>query len=461
MSSKRSVEAAKPQLPEIKGGKLPPYYAQLASQFVTPASCSGANLVVAPSSYPQQVCVRHIHKVIDVSSDLAGYGTGFTVLMSPDPFLPGFVTSTATVTVPTAGPGALAIDGGYGFGAAGAAQTMSGPGLVIDGEERRGIVLPVAIADSAAVTRYGFSFVPAPATVMTVKARKSDFPGVLQLSVFNKAAAGAWTAPTVIPLSDSWSETRITTSANMDAVTFTCTNAVGQDEAEVDIFLSFGAAQVTSLAANSFAPAFGQFVYDNSVKRGALRSMSLLATNTSPDLADGGNVNIARVPCGFNPFGDVVARIANLPENRRYQGPAKSGGYAFWVPSQVDEYEVDNIGVIRQALWGAEYILLQVRGWAPPAGSVASFRLQFDWVFEFYTPNQLFEKELTPARTQEFEELYHLVLALPAATCNPEHGALLKDLLKRSTAVIKSGHDFYRRNQPLIDALGKLLLTLI
>lgn len=461
MSSKTKVQKTPISSNEKRKEKVPkgldPYLEQFATQVLVPASCSGQRLVVGPSSYPQQVCVRHIHKVFDVASSDPAYATGFTVVMSPNPNLPGFISGSAAMTVPVGGVGNVGMMGDITSGPPGLAQNMEGVFSVSDTTGRRGLLRPVQILDTLGVSYSGFSLTPSPAAEYSIRIRRlGNAEDACSFSMYTKPIAGNWGIATNWALSGhSPQELRGTIPLNTNAMAF----ASNKEGMRFRVNIDFLSEQVVTAAVDTFTPAFADFIADRKVKFGALRSMSVLATNTSPDLADGGNINIGRVPNGFNPFGSVTGAMADLPDNRRYQGPAKLGGYCTWIPSQVDEYEVANVGDMAEALNGAEYIVCQVQGWAPPVGSVASFRLQFDWIFEFYTPNQLFEKEFTPMRTPEFDALYHLLLSMPAATCNPKHTSLLKDLVRRGTSAAKGGYDFYKRNQTIIDALGKILFA--
>jgi hypothetical protein len=140
---------------------------------------------------------------------------------------------------------------------------------------------------------------------------------------------------------------------------------------------------------------------------------------------------------------------------------ASEGAFVTWMPSQFDEFEVDTLANKHLQLKDAEYIIIKVAGWNPPAGTTASFRLQFDWIIEFYTPNQLFEKVITPPNTPEFEALYHLLLSMDAATCNPGHLDQLRSLIGSGLNGLSSGLEFYGKHRELINGIISLASTLL
>lgn len=73
--------------------------AEFARQLVLPIDT--AHPVVSPSNYPTQVCSRHIHRVVDVSSATPAYANGFTVIMKPDLYAPGMILTPAATAIPS------------------------------------------------------------------------------------------------------------------------------------------------------------------------------------------------------------------------------------------------------------------------------------------------------------------------------------------------------------------------
>ncbi len=430
-----------------------------AKQFLMPIEANGP-LRVSPSAYPSQVCVRHIHKTVDVSSATAAYANGFTVVMKPDLHQSAFISRPTAASVVPAAADLISMRQ--------ILQTPAGaPGDVLrtaveivepDGKLTMGRL--ETITDGAGATRVGTKFTPAAMTWRCEYKNRCSYPH--QVEPFYKVTGGNWVSLGAAPAGIDESITWISAlPANADAIAYRLIgNGGGEFQGILRHTVTSGQAVLTST--ESLFPAFERFVLANGITSGRVISMSVLATNTSPEIANGGNINCGRVPRNFNPLTDVPQQLSVLPENRRYQGPAKDGGYAVWMPSQFDEYEIDSVNNKRLELQEAEFLIVQVDGWSPPAGTTASFRLQFDLVVEFFTDDQMFEKRLTPPMTPEFEALFHALLNMNAATCNPGHLALLASVIGKGIQMGRKGLKFYGENQKVIDALlGKLVSVLM
>lgn len=431
---------------------LSPYLSKIATQMIMP-SMAGNGLVPSPNSTPAQVCVRRIRKVFTVKSTDPEYSDGFTVAMFPDLYSPGYISAQSVTNIPISGGGAVSVNSRFRWTNSGPLMS-SGVASVRAGSEHVVTNLSL-IPDSLGVNRRGYNLIPLAATSFTLTyTNPKDSP--VTIHTMYKTLGGAWTilsTDTVGAL--GFSTVKANTIANTDAIAVSPVTDV-PNGGEIQHLMSFTQAIISSPAAASLTGAFEPFIIDNDVKTGRVISMSLLVTNTSPEIANGGTVSSGRVPHGFNPVQDVALEMSVLPENRRYQGPAATGAYVSWMPSQFDEFELDNIANKRRSYLESEYIITKIEGWAPPVSSVASAMIYCDWLVEFYTPNQLFEKVLTPPRSLEFELLYHTLLVMPAATCNPDHGKLIKDLLRKGVEGAKSGMVFYDKNKAAIN--GTLLL---
>jgi hypothetical protein len=429
-----------------------------AKQFLLPSDVPAPK--VCPSNYPSQVCSRRIHRVLDVSSATAAYANGFTVVMNPDLYLPGFITSKGTVVAPTVA-GIVGIEGRLSSNPKSVAGDMENtPLTVTDSTGEKKHLKIHGIADSAALIMHGLDLTPGAHTIKETIHLRAGAPCTFE--VWTKVAGAAWAKlaglSTTIAVNESLQFTA-TTAANTDAIAFL--RAGSTVNCDFDLNMVLLTSQVTGTSSESFSPAFEQFVIDSKVVHGRVISMSVLASNTSPALANGGNINAGRVPRNFNPFINIASEMSALPPNRRHQGLAADGAYVTWMPAQYDEYEIDSVTNKVNQLKEADYLLVEVSGWNPPAGSTASFRLQFDWIVEFYTPNQLFEKIVTPAYTPEFSALYNVLLNLDAATCNPGHFDQLKSLLASGIHGISTGLEFYGQHKELIHSVLSVLSTLL
>lgn len=438
---------------------LSPYFTKLATQMLMP-SMAGNGLVPSPNSTPSQVSVRKIRKTFVVKSSDANFGDGFTVAMFPDLFTPGYITSKATVLIPD--PPSVVQIHAYCYWEDAGPSMQSGTVAVKASGNPRSVSSLVEITDAALVKRLGFNLTPLAATSYTNYMENNKSMPVTIHTMY-KVAGGNWTILTTdnigagetLPIKGNL-------PANTDAIAYVpVTSGQNTKGGHINCNLVLQNGQYSSLGSIPLSNAFEPFVIDNGILTGRVISMSLLVRNTSPEIANGGNICAGRVPCRFNPISNVFQEMSVLPENRRYQGPAATGAYASWMPSQFDEFEIDNIENKRETYLQSEYIIIQINGWAPPVGTVASASIECEWCCEFFTPNQVFEKVLTPPRSEEFEVLFHILLSMPAATCNPEHGKLLKELLRKGGESVKSGLQYYDKNKATINTVLSLMLKLL
>lgn len=432
--------------------------ADYAKQLVLPIDV--VHPKVSPSNYPVQVCSRHIHKVVDVSSATPAYANGFTVTMNPNLYAPGFILTPAATAAPHVA-GLLSVHGDIDNNVKSVVGDIIPTAITaVDTEEVTSHIKLKKIPDVAALELVGLQLTPGIHSMRMSLHVKAGAP--IHWETWFKTAGGAWTnnanLSTHIGVQED-ADLNWTSGANVDAIAFRMTATTVATEVKLSIV--FVQSQVIGNVGETFSPAFQKFVIDNDVTHGRVVSMSILATNTSPDLADGGNINAGRVPKNFNPFTDIASQMAALPTNRRYQGRAKDGAFVTWMPSQFDEFEIDTITNKHEQLKDAEYLIVEVAGWNPPGGATASFRLQFDWIIEFYTPNQLFEKQITPPSTPSFQSLYHMVLCMDAATCNPGHLDQLKKLVGYGVEGLTKGAKFYNEHEEIINKVLSLLGSLL
>jgi len=378
--------------------------------------------------------------VLDVDS--ATLPNGFTAIMRADLTDPGFISATGVTLVPAA-VGILGLEGRAVGVNNGASEADTAQKFVANGASETPSMLQLqSIADSGAVSHAGFNLTPAAATSCSFVIYYQD---TATIRFWTKVAAGAWvllgSRSGIVTSTQSF---QVAIPINTNAIAFDFTAGPVSAPPSVSLQMTFDNAQVTSAAAASIAPAFPKFILDLGITSGRVISMSLLASNTSADVARGGNINAARAPFTHGVFANIPSNIALLPDNRRYQGPASEGAYVWWMPSQIDEFEPNSVVEIVPSLREADFVIVNVTGWAPGAGLGSStFRLQFDWLVEFYTPNQLFEKIQTPPLVDEFELLYHQLLTVHAATCNPGHLDLLKEALRRGMSAVSHVHGIY------------------
>jgi hypothetical protein len=311
----------------------------------------------------------------------------------------------------------------------------------------------VGIPDSVGLVKHGLTILSTQQWTLSIH-DKSDTKKSTHSVHFYDKNGGAWVERANVPMTAGASYNVPAQSGAIDAVGFSVESNGSTTELEIMAELSMSEALFTGAAFTALGTAFEQQIHDQNIQWGKVQSMSCLVQNTSADIYKSGNISAGRVPHKFNIFGNVTSNMAALPRNRVYQGPAANGAYAFWVPSQDDEYAIDQLDHKLAAYKESNYLLFKIDGWLD--GS--ALRVQFDWIVEFYTPNQLFEKELCPPMTDEFRMLLFFVLSADAAMCNPEHSKILSALFSRGKGYFDAAKSHYTKHKALYDTLGSLAL---
>jgi len=441
-----SIKSNMTGYPSLKAKKsLSPYYKQVARQLVTPGSC-GSDTVVVPSRGAPQLCSRHIHFVTDVRADNPGFDSGFTVAMFPDLTNPGYLTAGATLAeYPADAPSKMSASALVVTDTSNPSKITSSTTTLESGELPK-VKCQMQSKIVGGVTYYGYF---------------GTFSGVLGVEAMNKSANSGSLTIVVSAIDEDDIVTKIceidslaqgkSASATGDMLDsdWVVIQITGVSKVSaVDLNFRFANAQVNVNDATALVPQIPEFILDKEVTEGRVVSMSILATNTSPELSSGGNINVARVPADFDAWNAVPANIAKLPENRRYASTAKFGGYAFWVPRDLDEYESNDLATKISQYSGSNYLILNVNGWQ----SSSTFKIQFDWVVEFYTPSQLYEKIEAPPFSNDMQRLLTAANSINAACCNPEHESKFQEMVR---FVADKGRAAYNTGKALIDHIDK------
>lgn len=447
--------------PQVRSSKtLPTYYKTIVRQMVCPGS-SGSYPLVSPSRGAQPVCARHIHKEFDLPAE--SVPNGFTILMSPDFEQPSYISSSDTVAIPEAAPGRVSAHGNFND-------------KEIDGEDEwRPITFKCR-------TSTGESLILTATTTFLAGYTWYKLDGTYTNSSFfhvnmanNSIMDGTPTANFAQwdGLNDPVGFGAITATVGMnDDLKGQLTDAVAllwrfsslAPSNSLALSFSFTSAQLTSELDMVLTPAFGKFESDLGISAGRVVSMSCLLTNMSPMLQKGGSVNAGRVPHEFPVVGDIPSFMSRLPDSKRYQDSLENGAYVFWVPQQLDEYEIDGVANKHRQYREAEKILIRADGYS----GTCAFKVHFDWIVEFYTPNQLFEKRVPPVLNDGFAELFTTIASVNAAMCNPSHNDTYKATIdswaetgSKALDYIKAGAEAAEKYGPLayeiLMALAELL----
>lgn len=445
-----------------RAGKVATNLSQYATQLVLPGYTAAPR--VLPNSAPSQVCARVYRRVVDVSQATSNH---LRVVMLPDLFNPGYVSTNNLVSIPTAAPGPLSLTGVIQTTTDSPAAAVNFPASVFKAfAADTNSVIPTSSAghygDFNSADGYGRGFpanIPSGSVVSAVFKNASNTKVTAKVSLYVQYNnAGAETTTRVSQLAVGENE-----SASVNYVVPPTTDnrlisifwVVGNSSKEITLKVEFGftSAQVTSGAGVPFSPAFSRQIIDNRVSHGRVTAMSLYCQCTTAPLNATGNINCGRVPYTFNPLADMSAQLSALPKNRAYQGKFQDGAFVTWLPSQLEECEVNEVPEMSRILDTAEFIALEIPNWI--AGATA--RLEFVWSVEFYTPNQNFDKILTPPRTPEWNALYYALLSLDAAHCNPEHEETIKDYIRKVTQGIAKAVSWWNEHSETLIAAGEAI----
>lgn len=169
-------------------------------------------------------------------------------------------------------------------------------------------------------------------------------------------------------------------------------------------------------------------------------AMSMLITNMSPPLVSGGELVIARAPArvinSADP-GTIMIAIKELPEEKYWRsGAIKEGGYAWWLPDDLSSYEPSQ----DDTELSPQNILVAAGKMSDPGGLV---RVLCTYVYEFYTPIQLFEREYGPTYSPYVQELWNKLVDRPAVSGNMAHAALIAGAL----GLVNALSSFYSANK--------------
>lgn len=451
------VTANKTRFSAGKTKALNSYYRKVATQMIAPGSC-GSKPVLLPSNGASQMCSRHIHKEFDVSAD--DYPNGFSILIEPDFSTPSYLSALNVVAVPSLGAGKLTVSGscsqdgvvqsiGQWKAKSGSAESAVIQNTVATVQGDDWMILDVAAAAGSGGRLH----------------LQDRSPNQCVYTLILATQAGASPLEPLASVTTSQSESTETDLGLLPACDRILWRLVDAGQPSIlEMNFHFSEAQISSDAASALVPAFSRFATEFGVTAGRIGSIGCLVTNTSPAIQKGGNINSARIPRNFRIFDDPVSNIASLPDNRRYQSTAETGTYVFWIPEQLDEYEVDDLANKYRQYKNSNRLLVVCTGY--PAG--ATFKVHIDWVIEFYTPNQLFEKAVNPHMTPEMVELFRVIASMPAAMCNPEHENATQKTLESwkkygsdALDTVKSGVEFVEKYGPLLYQIAEVLAALV
>lgn len=177
-------------------------------------------------------------------------------------------------------------------------------------------------------------------------------------------------------------------------------------------------------------------------------AMSMLVTNMAPPLVSGGELVAARCPFSVLSSGSpttIMTTIKQLPEERYWRsGSIKDGSYSWWLPDDLASYEPNPYPEASQP----ENVLVAAGSMSDPGGFV---RVLITYVFEFYTPVQLFARDYNFTYTPMVQELWVEMMGRPAVSANAGHLALIAG----ASALAQQIYNWYKANESWVDPLAK------
>lgn len=177
-------------------------------------------------------------------------------------------------------------------------------------------------------------------------------------------------------------------------------------------------------------------------------AISMLATNMAAPLVSGGEGVGGRVPASVLSSADpaqIMSAIKQLPEEKYWRSAnIKDGGYFWWLPDDLSSYEP----IADDTDLSPQNVLVYAGKMSDPGGLV---RIQITFIYEFYSPVQLFSREYGPTYTPYVQALWKELTERPAASANAGHAALIAGAL----SLINVLSTFYNQNKTWLQPVLK------
>jgi len=416
--------------------------------------------IMIPDYASQARCVRKFTKRINVTSSDPGCASGFTICAFPSLKVP-ICWSGAATALPTAGPGSLVLNGQMNCDASNVIVSSTVEANDLNGNNLLCQLVPLV---HGGTSYYGLTLHSvggsANGVSLLITTEGSKTEAKANLTFYTALTADvAWTARSVFQIFDGNSTTLEIGSWAFDHIAFGFSGSNKGHHVDFKITTNANAPlQLTTAALNDL----GNTVITEALSTaqgGRLVAMSVLASNTSPEISNGGTIYAARVPRPLSPFA-VPADIAVMtPQKDLYKGGANTGGYCWWLPRENSQTTYASLKEFESQMLDEPYLYVNVSGWGGAA--VSSFSIEINYVVEFFEPSQLFEKRSPPARLPEWELYARSLNLAPAASCNPTHRELFRDLLVKGKSGLDSAVDHYRDHKAVYDTIFSTLMGLL
>jgi hypothetical protein len=452
-SRSRRTQAFRNQSSRPLAARLPEdveSHSRQAAQFMDPGRFNSSVLIPDRSSKVR--CTRRFQKVLNISSTTAGCANGFTLVARPDLDLPYAVSGPTSVIPSIAGPYTMK---GHVRPSVGFTNTLEGDSYKVDAITQVGIGrLKWDPAVNGGSFRVGANCGVGTSEDAYLEYSQETISGGCHVDIY-KLLAGTWT--TVYRGVPSGMIQKYTLgTAGFDDIAFAFSSVRGDTTFRYKIVVGGNVTgQVTTtqdidLPSSNFVSEFAGIA-----RGGRLTAMSVLVTNTSPELANGGTIYAARVPSDVAYYTPPASMLSKCPGMHR--GDAADGAYTWWLPSeQSAQTYLDSAEAIEQ-LRLDNYLWVNLSGWggANPSSAIATIT----WVVEFFAESQLYEKLVPPPRDQAWDETFQLLYRMPEASCNPAHTQMFRNLIQAAKDSYSKANAHYKRHKTLYDTLLNTLLS--
>lgn len=175
-----------------------------------------------------------------------------------------------------------------------------------------------------------------------------------------------------------------------------------------------------------------------SVTNARVTAMSMLVSNMAPATHDGGLLVSGCVEQSLlyeqHNVQDCVNAIMALPETNRWQRSIiHDGGYAYWVPNDLQSYEPHH-----PSSYDVDDNCVCAFGFMSEGGSIDVI---VTFIVEWYTPVQLFERSPGPSWTPPYEVAFRTLLMSRMASHNEDHESMIKNIQARAQKALKWAWD--------------------
>lgn len=449
---RRASNYAKHPFPVAARGKNFGRYDNIVRQLISPATCDDH---IYPTPNPGgvvPVVPRRYRRVVDVVPT----STKFSVLMSPNLFLPGMITRDELTTVPSAGTGPFTISCPREKSTVAAIFKMDATAMVKTANQEVGPIFKLTKQPLAGPNYYHIPISACDVTNQMHMIFHNTSKNEIQKVRFGWGLAGAYTFFGAEQSVLTGESVKFSYLGKIDDIVIKAdvlASLIGDGKSSFQFDVTMSNAQFEAEAGVHFAPAFSRQIGELDIANGRVLGMSMKITNTSHALNKGGNISIGRVPSYSDFFTGQSEMMSTLPANRVYQNCLAEGGNVFWFPEQNDEWVFDSIEKKRQSYSDANVLLAHCDGYTVGA----SFRVTFGWTVEFYTTSQNFPKVPTPPWNNEFEIITSLISHMDAAGCNPESSNIFHRYLQSGRDYLKHAVEHLDMNKETYSALLSFL----